>query len=92
VDHDAVALEEGMGNIGEFEGDFGHFSWHKGIGVFEAFAEFPPDDVPADEPLVVAHPDVEGIVLGVRRVPGGDVDNLCSSQDVLRPRRFFKMK
>ncbi len=90
VDHDPVALAEGVGDIGELEGDFGHFSGHKGLGFFETIAEFPPDDVPADEPLVVAHPDVQGIVLGVRRVPGVDVDDFDHPVGVCPGRRDVK--
>src|ERR1700722_4863209 len=52
LDHDAVALFKGMGDLVDVKGDFGYLAWDEGLRFLEAVAEFAPKYLGADQPLV----------------------------------------
>src|SRR6185369_9204039 len=52
--HDAVALAEGVGDIGQVEGDTVRLAGLEGHGLFEALAELATEGFAADELLVTA--------------------------------------
>ena len=75
LDHDAVAFQECVHDVRKLKFHLCHLTRDKGLWFFKAVAEFPPNNISSDEPLVAAHPHVLGIVPRIRSIAGKDVDD-----------------
>lgn len=91
LDHDSVSLEEGVLNIGQIECNLCHVVRDERFGPLEGVAEFPPENVAADKPLVAAHADIHRIIPGIGCIVGIDVDQLDDPVSICARRRDIEL-